>query len=91
MYALSAPGTLEEALATARMSPRSDDAIEATVVFPGRRCRRRCLPERRGDALAIRHSGQPAVEEAVCNALNPFVGDLGRVVSPGWSRVVEAG
>ena len=90
MFALSAPGKLEEVLAMARMSPRSDDTIEATVVFPDAAAAVRAFLSAGATALAIRHSGQPAVEKAVYDALGPFIGDLGQVTLPGWFRVVEA-
>lgn len=91
MFALSAPGKLEEVLAMARMSPCSDDTIEATVVFPDAAAAVRAFLSAGATALAIRHSGQPAVEKAVYDALDPFIEDLGRVTLPGWLRVVEAG
>lgn len=91
MFALSAPGALEEALATARMSVHSDDTIEATVVFPNAGTAAAAFLSAGATALAIEHSGYPAVEEAVHDALGPFIADDGRVRLPGWFRVVEAG
>jgi len=91
MFALSAPGRLEEALATARMSTRSDATVEATVVFPDADAAVGAFLSAGATALAIRHSGQVAVKNAVHAAVDPFVGDLGLVTLPGWFRVVEAG
>ena len=42
-------------------------------------------------ALAIRHSGQHAVEQALNDALAPFTQDHGQVTLPGWFRVVQTG
>jgi len=90
MFALSAPGKLEEVLATARMSARSDATIEATAGFPDAQAAVRAFLSAGTTALATRHSGQAAVEKALHHALGPFLDDLGRVLLPGWFRVVEA-
>ena len=91
MYALSAPGTLEEVLTAAGMSPRSDQTIEATTVFPDSATAVRAFLSAGATALAIRHSGESAVEKAVYAALAPFTGDRGRVTLPGWFRAAETG
>ena len=91
MYALSAPGTLEEALSKAGMSPRSDEIIEATTVFPDTGAAVAAFLSAGATALAIRHSGQDAVEEALHDALTPFTEDDGQVTLPGWFRVVQTG
>ena len=49
MYALSAPGTLEETLSRAGMTPRSDETIEATTVFPDTGAAVARVPQRGGD------------------------------------------
>jgi SAM-dependent methyltransferase len=90
MFALSGPGKLEEALSLARMTPQSDDTIEATVVFPGAAAAIDALLSAGATTLAVRHSGKSAVEKVLHDALAPFVGDLGRVTLPGWFRAVEA-
>jgi ubiquinone/menaquinone biosynthesis C-methylase UbiE len=91
MYALSAPGALEEALSRGGMSPRSDETIEASTVFPDIASTVRAFLSAGATALAIRYSGQHAVEQALTNALGPFAGDGGRVTLPGWFRVVQTG
>ena len=91
MYALSAPGSLEETLSRAEMSPRSDQTIEATTVFPDTGAAVGAFLSAGATALAIRHSGQLAVETALHAALAPFTGDHGRVTLPGWFRVVQTG
>jgi hypothetical protein len=90
MYALSAPGKLEDVLATAGMSPRTDETIEATSLFPDAGAAVGAFLSAGATVLAVRHSGQPAVERAVSDALDPFTGDSGRVRLPGWFRVVQA-
>ncbi len=91
MYALSAPGTLEETLSKAGMSPRSDQIIEATTVFPDTGAAVAAFLSAGATALAIRHSGQDAVETALHDALTPFTEDHGQVTLPGWFRVVQTG
>jgi SAM-dependent methyltransferase len=91
MYALSAPGTLEETLSRAGMSPRADETIEAPSVFPDTEAAVDAFLSAGATALAIRHSGQPAVEEALHAALTPFTEDHGRVTLPGWFRIVQTG
>jgi hypothetical protein len=89
MYALSAPGTLEETLSNAGMSPQSDQTIEATTVFPAIGAAVDAFLSAGATALAIRHSGQSAVEMALHAAFAPFTGDRGQVTLPGWFRVVQ--
>jgi SAM-dependent methyltransferase len=89
MYALSAPGTLEETLSKAGMSPRSDQTIEATMHFPDTGTAVAALLSAGATALAIRHSGQHAVEQTLNDALAPFSEDHGQVILPGWFRVVQ--
>jgi SAM-dependent methyltransferase len=91
MYALSAPGSLEEILTRAEMSVRSDLTIETTTVFPDTSAAVGAFLSAGATALAIRHSGQPAVERALHAALAPLTGDHGQVTLLGWFRVVETG
>ncbi|HZM79671.1 MAG TPA: class I SAM-dependent methyltransferase [Candidatus Limnocylindrales bacterium] len=91
MYALSAPGSLEEVLSRAEMSARSDQTIESTTVFPDTGAAVGAFLSAGATALAIRHSGQPAVERALHAALAPLTGDHGQVTLLGWFRVVQTG
>ena len=91
MYALSAPGSLEEALASVGMSIVHDDTVEATMVFSDAAAVVGAFLSAGATALAVEHSGQPAVERALYEALDPFSDDRGRVTLPGWFRVVDAG
>jgi SAM-dependent methyltransferase len=90
MYALSAPGRLDEVLAAAALSPLVDDTVDATVVFPDAAAAVAAFLSAGATALAVNHSGQPTVEAAVYDALTPFIADDGRVTLPGWFRVVQA-
>jgi ubiquinone/menaquinone biosynthesis C-methylase UbiE len=91
MYALSAPGTLEETLSRAGMSTRSDETIEATTIFPDTGAAIGAFLSAGATTLAIRQSGQPAVETALHDAFAPFTQERGRVTLPGWFRVVQTG
>ena len=91
IYALSAPGTLEETFSKAGMSPRSDQTIEVTMVFPDTGTAVAAFLSAGATALAIRHSGQHAVEQTLNDALAPFTEDHGQVILPGWFRVVQTG
>jgi SAM-dependent methyltransferase len=90
MFALSAPGRLEGALASVGMSIGHDDTVEATVVFSDAAAAVGAFLSAGATALAVEHSGQPAVERALYEALYPFSTDRGRVRLPGWFRVVAA-
>ncbi|MGH8775763.1 MAG: class I SAM-dependent methyltransferase [Jiangellaceae bacterium] len=90
MFALSAPGELEEVLTMAGMTLRTDHTVETTITFADAAAAVRAFLSAGATALAIRHSGEPAVEHAVHDALAPFLGSRGRVTLPGWYRVLEA-
>ncbi|HEU4426576.1 MAG TPA: class I SAM-dependent methyltransferase [Pilimelia sp.] len=89
MFALSAPGKLDEVLAAVGLRRRRDDTLDATVVFPDAPTAVAAFLSAGATALALRHGDPPAVEKAVRDALDPFIGDLGQVTLPGWFRVVE--
>jgi SAM-dependent methyltransferase len=83
MYALSGPGTLEDVLAAARLSPLVDETLEATAVFPDAAAAVDAFLSAGATGLAVSHSGQPAVEATVHDALTPFVAANGEVTLPG--------
>lgn len=91
MYALSGPGKLEDILAAARLSPLLDDTLEATAVFSDAAAAVDAFLSAGATGLAVSHSGQSAVEEALHDALSPFIAANGEVTLPGWFRVVQAG
>jgi SAM-dependent methyltransferase len=89
MFALSAPGTLDEALDAAGLPLGRDDTLEATVVFPDVRAAVAAFLSAGTTTLALQHSDPLAVENAVRDGLDPFVDVHGKVTLPGWFRVVE--
>jgi SAM-dependent methyltransferase len=90
MYALSAPGALDEVLATAGMIPRSDETIGATTVFADAAAAVEAFLSAGATELAVRYSGQSVVATALYDALTPFTGEGDQVSLPGWFRVVQA-
>ena len=90
MYALSAPGALDEVLATAGMTPRSDETINATTVFADAAAAVEAFLSAGATELAVQYSGQSAVATALYDALTPFTGEGDQVSLPGWFRVVQA-
>jgi SAM-dependent methyltransferase len=91
MYALSAPGALDEVLATAGMTLRSDETIGATTVFAETAAAVEAFLSAGATELAVQHSGSSAVATALYDALTPFTGEGDQVSLPGWFRVVQAG
>jgi SAM-dependent methyltransferase len=90
MYALSAPGALDEVLARAEMIPRSDETIGATTVFTDAAAAVEAFLSAAATELAVQYSGQPAVASALYDALTPFTREGDQVSLPGWFRVVQA-
>jgi SAM-dependent methyltransferase len=90
MYALSAPGALDEVLATAAMTPCSDETIGATTVFAEAAAAVEAFLSAGATELAVQHSGQSAVATALYDALTPFTAENDHVSLPGWFRVVQA-
>ncbi len=90
MFALSEPGKLEEVLAAASLTVDEDDEIEKVIVFDDAAGAVRAFVGAGPTALAIGHSGELAVTQAVREALSPFTGTDGRVTLSAWYRVVIA-
>ena len=90
MFALSAPGRVEEVLTAAALTPYQDDEIECPIVFEDADAAERAFMGAWPTQLAIRNSGEEAVAEAVREALEPFTDADGRVVLPAWYRAVLA-
>jgi SAM-dependent methyltransferase len=90
-FALSEPGKLEVVLDAAGLTVHEDDDIESLIVFDDVAGAVRAFVGAGPMALlAIRHSGELAVAQAVREGLGPFIGTDGRVTLPGWYRVVIA-
>jgi SAM-dependent methyltransferase len=90
MFALSEPGKLEETLAAAGLTVHEDDEIESLVVFDDAAGAVRAFVGAGPTALAIGHSGEAAVAQAVRAALGPFTDTEGWVTLPTWYRSVLA-
>ena len=90
MFALSEPGKLEDALASAGLNPYEDEEIECPIVFADAEAAERAFLGAGPTQLAIGHSGEAAVAEAVRAALGPFTDPDGRVVLPAWYRAASA-
>jgi len=90
MFALSEPGRLEEVLAAASLTVSSDNEIESPIVFGDADAAVRAFVGAGPMALAMQHSGERVVAQAVRDALGPHIGTDGRVTLPGWYRVVVA-
>jgi hypothetical protein len=90
MFALSAPGRLDEVLAAAGLTPREDDEVESVTTFEDADTAVRAFVGAGPTALAIGHSGEEAVADAVRDALGEFTDADGRVTLRGAYRVVLA-
>lgn len=90
MFALSAPGKLDEVMAAAGLRTRDDDELECPIVFEEVDAALRAFLVAGPMAIAITHSGESVVEQAVREALVPFTGSSGRVTLPAWYRAIIA-
>jgi SAM-dependent methyltransferase len=90
MFALSAPGRLEEVLAAAGLNPREDDDVESVTTFKDADTAVRAFAAAGPTALAIRQSGQDAVADALRGALGAFTDADGAVTLRGWYRAMIA-
>lgn len=90
MFALSEPGRLDEAIADATLRVIEDDEFEFPVVFDSVDSAARGFVGAGPMALAIGHSGEGSVYDAVRVSLRPFTDSDGHVVLPAWYRVVLA-
>jgi SAM-dependent methyltransferase len=90
MFALSEPGKVEDVLASAGLTPYEDEEIECPIVFANAEAAERAFLGAGPTQLAIGHSGEAAVSEAVQTALQPFTDPDGRVLLPAWYRAVLA-
>jgi SAM-dependent methyltransferase len=90
MFALSEPGKLEDALASAGLTPSDDEEIECPIVFADSGVAERAFLGAGPIQLAIARSGEAAVADVVRSAFAPFLASDGRVVLPAWYRAVLA-
>lgn len=90
IFALSAPGNLEDALAGAGLTTYEDEEVETPIVFDGIETATRAFVGAGPTQVAIEHSGEDAVMQVAQEALKSFAGSTGQVRLPGWYRVVLA-
>ena len=88
IFALSEPGRLEEVLAAAGMEVEESTDIECPAVFENVATAVRAFVGAGPTMLAIRHSGEQQVAEAVRDGIGPYTDPQGRVSVPGWYRTV---
>jgi hypothetical protein len=74
----------------AGMIPRSDETIAATTVFANAAAAVEVILSAGATELAVQHSGQSAVANALYDALSQFTGQCDQVSLLGWFRVVQA-
>jgi len=91
IFALSAPGILEQALSTAGLRVLADETVAVPVVFADVPSGVRAFLSAGATALAVRHAGLDAVKQALTSGLGSFADAAGQVVLPGWFRVMQAG
>lgn len=90
MFALSAPGALEAALAAAGLTIQDDQEVDCRVGFDDADAAVRAFTGAGPTALAIRHAGETPVAQTLRTALAPFTGADGHLSLPAWFRVVLA-
>jgi hypothetical protein len=90
MFALSEPSKLDDVLAAAALTPYEDEEIECPILFEDADAAELAFLGAGPTQLALGHSGEPAVAEAVRATLAPFTDTDGRVVLPAWYRAVLA-
>jgi hypothetical protein len=90
MFALSEPGSLDDALANATLRVVEDDEIEFPIAFDSVDLAARGFVGAGPMALAIGRSGEEAVAAAVQASLRPLTDPDGQVVLPAWFRAVLA-
>ncbi|HVF78998.1 MAG TPA: hypothetical protein VNA28_11935 [Solirubrobacteraceae bacterium] len=84
IYALSAPEALEAALTGAGMSARDSVERETPIAFEAVDDALRAFMGAGPTRLAIDHSGEKAVADAIREALAPFTDADGRITLPSW-------
>ena len=90
IFALSAPGSLEEILAAVGLAISEDEEIETPIVFDSIATAVRAFVGAGPTTIAVQHSGESPVARAAEEALAPFATSTGDVTLPAWYRVVLA-
>jgi len=90
IFSLSEPGKLEQTLGATSLKVVDDEEIEVSITFDNADAAQRAFVGAGPTALAIRHSGEQTVAQALRDALAPFIRKDGHVALPTWYRVVLA-
>jgi hypothetical protein len=90
MFALSEPGKLDDLLAAAGLTVQDDAEIECPVSFDDADTAARAFVGAGPMALAIGHSGEQTIAQAVRGALALFTGSDGRITLAAWYRAALA-
>lgn len=90
IFALTEPGRLDEVLTAAGLTVREDVELACPATFPDTATAVRAFLGAGPMQLALEHSGQQAVTDAIRDALAPFTGSDGRVTLDGWYRLAFA-
>jgi hypothetical protein len=88
IFALSAPGQLDEVLNAADLTIDDDGEFNWPVTFDDLETAQRAFIGAGPMQPAIHQSGDQTVAAAVSDALVPFTATNGQVVLPAWWRVV---
>jgi hypothetical protein len=89
MFALSATGELDGALAEAGLTAYDDEEVECPIGFDDVDAAERAFLGAGPTQLAIKNSGEATVRESLHTGLSPFTRLDGRVELPAWYRVVR--
>jgi Methyltransferase domain len=88
IFALSEPGKLDDVLDAAGLRIQHDHEIDCPILFEDAEAALRAFVGAGPTAVAIQHSGESAVGQALAESLRPFARADGRVMLPGRYRVV---
>jgi hypothetical protein len=90
IFALSEPNTLDEILAAVGLRVQHDDEIDCPILFKDAETALGAFVGAGPTTVAIQHSGESAVAQALAESLRLFICEDGRVSLPGRYRVVLA-
>lgn len=88
IFALSEPKTLDDVLAAVGLRVQHDHEIDCPILFKDAEAALRAFVGAGPTAVAIQHSGEPAVAQALAESVRLFTGTGDRVILPSRYRVV---
>jgi hypothetical protein len=88
IFALSEPNTLDDVLAAVGLRVQHDHEIDCPILFKDAAAALRAFVGAGPTAIAIQHSGEPTVAQALAESLRRFIRPDDRVMLPGRYRVV---